>query len=262
MINWSVSKSVISALIGIAVEDGDISTVYDLVTDYVPSLSASGYCDVIIKDVLQMSTGIEFNEDYFDSDSDVNRMGARSIGLGGSLENLVLSFERVRDPGTYNQYASANTQVLGMVLSEATGIDVFEYTQEKLWKPAGMENDAHWLVDSSGVESAFGGFNATLRDLARFGIIYVNNGFVMDRQVIPAKWIEASISTDAAHLMPGENPNSESVLGYGYQWWIPEGPENDFLAMGIYGQALYINLDHDIVIVRTSAYTDYEMDGE
>ncbi len=262
MITWSVSKSVISALIGIAKEEGSINGVYDLVTDYVPSLSASGYRDVTIKDVLQMSSGIGFNEDYFDGNSDVNRMGARSLGLGGSLEDFLLSLESEKIPGTYNQYASSDTQVLGMVLREATGIDIAEYTQEKLWKPAGMEFDGYWLTDSTGVESAFGGFNASLRDLARFGILYLNDGFLMDQQIIPLQWIKDSIRTDAAHLIPGENPNSDWVLGYGYQWWIPEGTENDYLAMGIYGQALYINLDRDIVIVKTSAYKDYDIDGE
>jgi len=262
MITWSVSKSVISALIGIAIEEGAINDVHDLVIDYVPSLSASGYRDVTTIDVLQMSSGIGFNEDYFDRNSDVNQMGARSVGLGGSLEDLIISLESERMPGTYNQYVSSDTQVLGLLLREATGVGIAEYTQEKLWKPAGMEFDAYWLTDSTGVESAFGGFNASLRDLARFGILYLNNGFLMDQQIIPQQWVEDSIRTDAAHLIPGENPNSDWVVGYGYQWWIPEGAENDFLAMGIYGQALYINLDRDIVIVKTSAYKDYDLDGE
>lgn len=262
MITWSVSKSVISALIGIAIEEGFINGVHDLVTDYVPSLSASGYHGVTIKDVLQMSSGIRFNEDYFDTSSDVNQMGARSLGLGGSLEDLIITLESERAPGTYNQYVSSDTQVLGLILREATGIGIAEYTQEKLWKPAGMEFDGYWLTDSTGVESAFGGFNASLRDLARFGILYLNDGFLMDQQIIPRQWVTDSVRTDAAHLMPGENPNSDWVVGYGYQWWIPDGAENDYLAMGIYGQALYINLDRGTVIVKTSAYKDYDMDGE
>ncbi|TYQ17898.1 UNVERIFIED_CONTAM: CubicO group peptidase (beta-lactamase class C family) [Acetivibrio alkalicellulosi] len=262
MITWSVSKSVISALVGIAVEEGYIFSVYDLVTDYVPSLSASGYNDVSIKEVLQMSSGIGFNEDYSDRNSDVNQMGSRSLGFGRSLEDLLITLEREREPGTYNQYVSSDTQVLGMVLREATGVDIAQYTQEKLWKPAGMEFDAYWLTDSTGVESAFGGFNASLRDLARFGILYLNYGFLMDRQIIPQKWIEDSIRADAAHLIPGDNSNSDWVLGYGYQWWIPDAEENDYLAIGIYGQAIYINLDRHIVIVKTSAYKDYNVDGE
>ena len=262
IIIWSVSKSVISALVGIAIDEGHILSINDLVTDYVPSLSASGYNNVSIKNVLQMSSGISFNEDYADINSDVNQMGARSFGAPGSLEDLLISLERERDPGIYNQYASSDTQVLGMLLREATGMDIAQYTQEKLWKPAGMEFDAYWLKDNTGVEAAFGGLNANLRDLARFGILYLNNGFLMNQQIIPKKWIEDSIKTDEPHLIPGDNPNSEWVLGYGYQWWIPEGENNDFLAIGIYGQAIYINLDQKIVIVKTSAYKDYDLDGE
>lgn len=262
MMSWSVSKSLISALIGIAIEDGDIKDINDFVTDYVPSLLESGYREVTIKDVLQMSSGIGFNEDYFDRNSDVNRMGSISLGFGGSLESLILTLEREREPGTYNRYVSTDTQVLGMVLRDATGVDISQYTQEKLWKPAGMEFDAYWQTDSTGVESAFGGFNASLRDLARFGILYLNDGFLMNQQIIPKNWIIESMKTDEPHLIPGENPNSDWILGYGYQWWIPEGTENDFLAIGIYGQALYVNRNHSIVIVKTSAYKEYDVNGE
>ena len=262
MITWSVSKSIISALIGIAIEEGYILSIDDLVTEYVPSLSTSGYHGVSIKDVLQMSSGISFNEDYGDGNSDVNQMGARSLGFGGSLEELLISLEREKEPGTFNQYISSDTQVLGMVLRGATGVTIAEYTQEKLWKPAGMEFDAYWLTDSDGVEAAFGGFNASLRDLGRFGVLYLNEGYLMGQQIIPKQWIDDSIRIDAPHLIPGDNPNSDWVLGYGYQWWIPEGEENDFLAMGIYGQAIYINLDHHTVIVKTSGYKDYVLDGE
>lgn len=262
MICWSVSKSLISALIGIAIEEGHIKDTDDFVTDYVPALKESGYNEVSIKDVLQMSSGIGFNEDYFDTNSDVNRMGALSIGLGSSLESLIVQLEQERKPGTYNRYASSDTQVLGMVLRAATGVDISAYTQEKLWKPAGMEFDAYWLTDSTGMESAFGGFNASIRDLARFGLLYLNDGYLMNQQIIPKSWIEASLSTDEPHLKPGNNPNSDWILGYGYQWWIPEGTENDFLAMGIYGQAIYVNPTHEIVIVKTSAYKDYDENAE
>jgi hypothetical protein len=189
-------------------------------------------------------------------------MGAISIGLGSTLESLIVGLEREREPGTYNRYVSSDTQVLGMVLRAATGVDISAYTQEKLWKPAGMEFDAYWLTDSTGMESAFGGFNASIRDLARFGLLYLNDGYLMNQQIIPKTWIEASLNTDEPHLKPGNNPNSDWVLGYGYQWWIPEGTENDFLAMGIYGQAIYVNPTHEIVIVKTSAYKDYDENVE
>lgn len=259
---WSVSKSVVSALVGIALEEGHIRDIHDPVTDYVPGLAVSGYNGVSIKDVLQMSSGIGFSEDYADSNSDVNVMGRLSVGFGGSLESFLNGLENEREPGTYNRYVSSDAQVLGMVVRAATGMDLARYTQEKLWQPAGMEADAYWLLDSAGVESAFGGLNATLRDLARFGNVYLHEGFWNGQQVISKEWVRASTTADEPHLLPGHHPNSESVLGYGYQWWLPGGEENDFLAMGIYGQAIYVNPRCNIVIAKTSAYQEYTDRGE
>ncbi len=261
-ITWSISKSLVSALVGIAIDEGYIEDIYDPVTAYVASLSESGYHGVSLKDVLQMSSGIRFNEDYADPNSGVNRMGALSLGLGGSLESFLLTLEREGEPGTFNRYTSSDTQVLGMVIREATGMDLFRYTQEKLWQPAGMEADAYWLTDSAGVEVAFGGLNATLRDLARFGKLYLNEGFLNGQQIVPQAWVRASLTADAPHLLPGDNPYSDWVLGYGYQWWLPGGEYNDYLALGIYGQAIYVNPHYHIVIAKTSAYQEYNDDGE
>lgn len=253
---WSASKSVVSALLGIAIEEGYIKDVSDPVTDYVPILASSGYDGVAIKDVLQMSSGIRFNEDYFDASSDFNKMAPRSVGLGGPIEDVLLTLEREQEPGTVRKYASSDSQVLGMVIREATGMDLATYTETRLWHPAGMEFDAYWLTDSSGVESAFGGLNATLRDLARFGNVYLHDGFWNGQQIVPQEWIVASTTADADHLLPEENS-----LGYGYQWWLPEG-DGDYLAMGIYGQAIYVNPKYHIVIARTAAYQEYEDSGE
>ena len=254
---WSASKSVVSALTGIAIKEGFIRDVSDPVTDYVPSLAVSGYNGVPIKDILQMSSGISFNEDYFDASSDFNQMAPRSVGLGGPLEDVLLKLEAKYAPGTVRQYASSDSQVLGMVIREATGVDLATYTETKLWQPAGMEFDAYWLTDSSGVESAFGGLNATLRDLARFGNIYLHDGSWNGRQIVPSSWVEESVQADAPHLLP-----TEDSLGYGYQWWVPSGEEGDFLAIGIYGQAIYVNPHYNIVIAKSSAYRRYDQDGE
>jgi len=254
---WSVSKSVVSALLGIAIEEGFIGDVTDPVSHYVPSLVASGYNGVSIKDVLQMSSGIDFDENYFDASSDFNKMAPRSVGLGGPLEDILLSLENKDEPGTVWEYTSSDSQVLGMVVREATGMDLAAYTQSRLWQPAGMEADAYWLTDSTGVESAFGGFSATLRDLARFGNIYLNDGFFHGKQIIPETWVRDSVTATASHLRPTENK-----LGYGYQWWVPGGGEGDFMAMGIYGQAIYVSPRHKIVIAKTSAYREYEEYGD
>lgn len=259
-ISWSVAKSFVSALMGIAIDEEHIKDITDPVIDYVPMLKGTGYDNVSIKDVLQMSSGIRFNEDYFDFFSDINRMG-RVIALNLSLDKFVASLESEREPGTYNHYVSMDTQVLGMVLREATGQDLSSYLEEKIWKKIGMESDAYFLTDGDGMELAFGGLNVVLRDYARFGRLYLNGGNWNGEQIVPAGWVKASVTPDAPHLMPGENPASDWVLGYGYQWWIPENPEGDFLGIGVYHQFLYVHPKLNVVIAKTSAYAHYDVDG-
>ena len=101
----------------------------------------------------------------------------------------------------------------------------------------------------------------SLRDQARFGLLYLRNGRARDRQILPEQWVHASVTPDAAHLVPGENDLSDRVEGYGYHWWIPQEPDGDFMALGAYGQAIYVSPRHDIVIVRSAAYEDYSKDG-
>jgi len=260
-ISWSVAKSFVSALVGIAVSEGYIKDIRQPVTDYVPSLKGSGYDGVPIKDILNMSSGIHFNEDYGDFFSDINRMG-RAMAFRTSLDDFVASLKRERTPGTFRHYVSMDTQVLGMLLRESTKRTVTSYLEEKIWKKTGMESDAYWLIDGGGMEMVFGGLNAVLRDYARFGRLYLNNGRWGNEQVVPEDWVRASVTPDAPHLMPGVNPASDWVLGYGYQWWIPENPEGDFLAIGIYNQFIYVHPRLGVVIAKTSAYADYNRDGE
>ncbi len=260
-ISWSVAKSVVSALFGIAVDEGYIKDINEPVTNYLDLPEDCGYYGVKIKDVLQMSSGIRFNEDYADFNSDINRM-TRAIAFSTPLDDFVASLQPEREPGTYNHYVSMDTQVLGMIIREATGKTLTEYTEEKLWKPLGMEADAYWLVESAGMELAFGGLNAVLRDYARFGLLYLNEGKWEGQQIIPADWVQASVTPDAPHLMPGENSLSNWVMGYGYQWWIPENPDGEYMGIGIYGQAIYVYPRLNIVIAKTSAYADYDIDGD
>ena len=259
-ISWSLAKSVVSALVGIAVEEGHITSIQDPVTQYVPKLKNTGYDQVAIKDVLQMSSGVRFDEDYGAFFSDINRMG-RTLAFDGSIDDFVCSLSRERDPGTYNHYVSMDTQVLAMVLREAAGESIRAYTERVLWRQIGMESDAYWLVDNQGMELAFGGLNAVLRDYARIGLLYLQQGDWQGRQVVPRAWVQASITPDAPHLQPGENELSDSTYGYGYQWWIPPEPEGDFLAIGIYNQYIYVNPRHKVVIAQNAAYPDYNIDG-
>jgi CubicO group peptidase (beta-lactamase class C family) len=257
----SVAKSFVSATLGIAVDEGFVKSIEQPITDYVPSLAGSAYDGVRIKDILQMSSGARWNEDYSDPDSDVMRF-AEIFALGGSLNEFTATLQRQRPPGTFNQYNSADTQALAMLISQATGRSLTDYMTEKLWLPMGPENDAYWMLDAEGVEMAFGGLNATARDYAKLGELFRLKGRRDGRQIVPEAWVHASITPDAPHLMAGNNPNSDYPMGYGLQWWVPEGTEGEFSAIGVYNQFIFVNPTRDTVIVKLSANNAYATDEE
>lgn len=257
-ISWSMAKSFLSAIFGVAVQEGKIPDLNVPVTDYVPGLKGSGYEGVSIKNVLQMSSGVYFNEDYGDFFSDINRFG-RIMALGGSFDDFAASLTRDRDreQGSYMHYVSIDTHVLGMVLRAATGRDIIDYFDEKLWSKLNTERDAIYVTDTTGEPMVLGGLNLISRDYARMGMLYRNFGRLNGEQIIPAQWIEDSITPDAHHLMPGKRDTADTRLGYGYQWWLPENPDEEFLAVGIYGQYIYVNRKADVVIVKNSANINF-----
>ena len=252
----------ISALVGIAIDEGFISSEEDEITKYVPELFGSAYQNVRIKDILQMSSGAGFTEDYQDFNSDINRLG-RYFALGLSLDRFAKTIRSERPAGKYHKYVSVDTQVLGMLVRNSTGMDLSEYFETRVWRKIGAAHQAYWIEDKQGMEAAFGGFNATLRDYARFGLLYLHNGKMLEEQVVPADWVYKSITPDAAHLLPGENnPYSNSNLGYGFQWWIPEGDEQEFIAIGVYNQFIYVNPSKNIVIVKHSSNLNYKKERQ
>ena len=255
-ISWSVAKSFVSALVGIAIDEGHIGSIEEPVTQYVPMLARSAYDGVAIRDILQMSSGAAWDEDYGALDSDITRFGF-TMARGGSMDDFAASLTRDREPGTYNRYNSIDTQVLGMLLVRATGRTLSSYLEEKIWQPLQMENDAYWLLDDPGMELALGGLNVTLRDYARFGELYRNHGRHAGRQVVPEAWARASVRAEAPHLQPGENPDSEWILGYGYQWWLPGELPDEFSAIGVYNQFIYVSPQQRVVIAKTSANQAY-----
>lgn len=260
-ISWSVAKSFLSALYGIALDEGKVTSIEDPITRYVPELIGSGYDGVRIKDALQMSSGVMFDEDYADFFSDINRMG-RILALGGSLDDFVASIKPDREPGTYNKYISTDTQALAMILVRVYGKSLSALLEEKLWSKLGMLSDAYYIADTDGMELALGGLNCTLQDYARFGLLYLNEGNWNGQQLVPKDWVRASVTPDAPHLMPGENPASDDTWGYAYQWWIPEESDGDYLAVGIYNQFIWVYPKKRIVIAKTSAYANYTNDYE
>jgi len=261
-ISWSMAKSFLSALFGIAVDEGHIKDLNAPVTEYVPSLIGSGYDGITIKNVLQMSSGVYFNEDYGDFNSDINRFG-RVMALGGSFDEFAASLKTdpKHDQGTFMHYVSIDTHVIGMVLRAATGKTIMEYMQEKLWSKLGTEQDAYYITDSTGEPMVLGGLNMLSRDYARMGMLYRDKGLYNGEQIVPAQWIEDSITPDAPHLIPGKRDTATTNFGYGYQWWLPENPDEEFLAIGIYGQYIFIDRKHNTVIVKNSADRGFMNNG-
>ncbi|MCP4184209.1 MAG: serine hydrolase [Hyphomicrobiales bacterium] len=256
-ISWSMAKSFLSAMFGIAVSEGKISSIDDPVTQYVPALKQSAYDGIKIRDVLNMASGVKFDEDYLDYDSDINRMG-RVLALGGSMDEFAASLnEREREAGSARQYVSIDTHVLAMVLRAATGQSLMKYLGEKIWAKVGSAHVPYYLTDGYGVAFALGGLNLTTRDYARFGQLFLNKGKWQEQQIVPADWVSQSTAVSA----PKSSAQGDAMQ-YGYQWWIPPNSEGEFFAVGIYGQYIYIDPNADVVIVKTAANRKFRDDGQ
>ncbi|MGB4952002.1 MAG: serine hydrolase [Rhizobiaceae bacterium] len=256
-ISWSMAKSFASAIFGIVMKDGAIKNLDDAVSDYVPTLKGTVYEGVRIRNVLNMASGVRFNEDYLDYDSDINRMG-RILALGGSMDAFAAGLEaREREQGKLRQYTSIDTHILAMVLRQVTGKSLDQLFDELIWQKIGPQGDAIYLTDGEGVAFALGGLNMRTRDYARFGQMMLDLGRFNGQQVVPIPWAIESVKASAPVAS-----NSSDHFGYGYQWWVPPGATEEFSAMGIYGQYMYVNRLSRTVIVKTSAHKGFRNDGE
>jgi len=255
-ISWSMAKSFLSALVGIAVEDGRIESLGDPVTKYVPSLKGSAYDGSTIGNVLNMASGVKFNEDYIDPKSDINKMG-RTLALGSSMDKFAEGLDtREYEPGTVRQYVSIDTHVIGMVLRAVTNQSNHDFFIDNLWSKIGPGKDAYYLTDGKGVAFVLGGLNMRTRDYALFGQLFLQDGVWGGEQIIPKPWVAESTKNNA----PSDNATDKSGFGYGYQWWVPPGSTehgHDFQAGGIYGQFIYVNREANIVIVKNSANRNF-----
>ena len=260
-IAFSVSKSYLSALFGIAIEEGLIKSIDDSVSIYLDDFEGTGYEDVKIKNLLQMSSGIEFNEDYADPNSDINRF-ARATAKGSSFRDFAKTLKNGKKQGTYNHYVSLDTQVLGMILESVTDMPLREYLYKRIWSKIGTESDAYYIADKTGTDMALGGLNATLRDFSKFGQLYLNEGSWDGEQIVPKSWVLKSHTPDAPHLMPNAGDLSSSEWGYGYQWWIPGDPLTDYTAHGIFNQFIYVDPVSNVVIAKTSSNHRFRSEKE
>ena len=239
-ISFSVTKSVTSMLLGAAIKDGFINSVKDPIVSYLPQLKGSHYEDVSIEQILHMSSGVSWNEDYTDPNSDVSvASGFNSLKLYDYLRGLRTSSK----PGNKFNYNTAETNLIGGLVRSATGNNLSKYLEQKIWKPFGMEFDAYWLLDYD-YNLELGGccINATLRDYARIGIFALNNGTLENNlNILPKNWMKESTTS---------SPNLEY---YGYQWWLDGSNYNSYYADGIFGQFIWIDPDSKTIVAMHSA---------
>lgn len=259
-VSFSMAKAIAAILVGIAVDEGRIESLRDPVTRYVSDLQGTAYDGVPIKDILQMSSGTAFNGKFDNPDSDMRKLDD-TINEGRSTREVVKGTRREREPGQVFHYSSIDSQLLSWLLTEATRETVSSYTERKLWAPLGAERDAYWVVDQDaphGLEAVCMGFNATLRDYARLGLLMARGGLWRGTQVLPAGWVREATIPDSPHVDYGRLHPS-SPLGFQYQWWCSPGDGDDrvFMSHGAWGQLLLVNPGLDLVMVKLSNWPKF-----
>jgi CubicO group peptidase (beta-lactamase class C family) len=254
-LSMSVAKSFVSCLVGIALDEGLIGSVDQPISDYVPVRSGSAYDGVSIENVLGMSSGARWSEDYNDPESDVHQISRAMLGLGGGLDGFVARMVRDRAPGSVCRYNSGETQILGALLARATGRTVADYMREKLVEPLGFESPGFWITDLRGTEMSYAGLNLTARDFAKLGELYRNGGTWEGRRIVAEEWVRRSTSANSPIREPGRPVvwDRPVDLGYGYQWWLPAGTRGEFCAMGVLNQLVYVDPGTRTTIVKLSA---------
>jgi CubicO group peptidase (beta-lactamase class C family) len=242
--SFSVAKSLTSTLVGAAIQEGKIQGPDAKVTDYVPELKGSAYEGVTVRELLMMSSGVKWNEDYTDPKSDVAQAGFTGGEPGmDPLVSYMRHLPRDAEPGTKFHYDTGETDMVGILVSNAVGQPLSKYLSEKVWIPYGMGQDAIWMVDASGKQERGGCcISMTLRDYARVGQFILDGGKAQGRQVVPSWWVQQATTKQI------DNGGG----GYGYFWWILEN--GSYAAFGIFGQSITTFRDDRLIIVVNSAW--------
>ncbi len=244
--SFSVAKSFTSTLVGAAIQDGYIKSLDDTVSRYISDLRGSAYDGVSIRQLLMMTSGVRWNEDYEDPEADVAKFNNAKPTKGmDATVSYMRTLPRAHEPGTVWHYNTGETNLIGVLVSSAVGKPLARYLEEKLWHPAGMEAEATWLLGKTGHEIAGCCIQATTRDYARMGLFVLANGNVGGRQIVPADWFAQATVKHQEIGEPGR--------GYGYQWWTYD--DGAVAAQGIYGQGIYIDPARRLVIATNSNWT-------
>ena len=237
--SFSVAKSLTSTMVGAAVRDGYIKSLEDKVTVYMPDLRGSAYDDVTVRQLLTMTSGVRWNEDYTDPQSDVALFNLQKPETGVDLTvSYMRKLPREAPAGSKWVYKTGETNLIGVLVSSATGKTLSAYLSEKVWKPYGMEQDAAWMLGATNHEISGCCVSATLRDYARFGMFILDGGVAGGNKVLPDDWLPQATAKQADIDVPGR--------GYGFQWWTND--DGSFAAQGIFGQGIFIDPKHKLVI--------------
>jgi len=237
--SFSVAKSFTSTLVGAAVKDGYIRSLDDKVTVYIPDLAGSAYDDVSVRQLLTMTSGVKWNEDYTDPNSDVARFNLQKPVPGEDITvSYMKTLPREAPAGSKWVYKTGETNLIGVLVSSATGKTLSDYLSEKVWKPFGMEQGGVWMLGATGHEISGCCMSASLRDYARFGQFILNGGIAGGEKILPDDWLASATTKRADIDVPGR--------GYGYQWWTND--DGSFAAQGIFGQGIFIDPARKLVI--------------
>lgn len=241
--SFSVAKSITSTLLGAAVQDGFIHSLSDTVATYIPGLKGSAYDSVSIRQLLTMTSGVRWNEDYLNPESDAVRLRLHRPAPGiDATVSYMRQLPRESPPGAKWVYNTGETNLVGVLVSQATGKPLSTYLAEKIWEPYGMEQSAKWELDDSAAEMGGCCLSASLRDYARFGQFILGDATIAGKSIVPTDWLSQATSKQVDIGSPGR--------GYGYQWWTND--DGSFQAVGIFGQCIFID-PHRQLVIATNA---------
>jgi CubicO group peptidase (beta-lactamase class C family) len=244
--SFSVAKSVTSTLVGAAIQDGKIKSLNDPVTAYIPELKGSAYEGVSVRQMLMMSSGVKWNEDYVDPNSDVARAGQSVTEPGvNPMVSYLRKLPRAHEPGTTFHYNTGETDLVGVLISKATGESLAQYASDKIWRPYGMEQDGVWMTDPGGQDRGGCCISMTLRDYGRMGLFITGGGVAAGKQVVPKDWVAEATRQQIV------NNDAKPPGGYGYFWWMVGG---GYSGIGIFGQSLTVFPADHLIIVQNAAW--------